>query len=265
MKNKSVQHDREVKNLSAAKTLAIISLLGSSLITGAASAACVTGTSAETSLQGIFDNITQGGVSSVNANTDCLPEALDSDWAITGSGLSGTTLVIEIAGNANTNTFGVYDTTNSATQVQLFDGAASAGAQVVMSIKADGSVFTNVINDTGVNFAGNNFGFYLKTLSNVTFFSDTALNTMDEVDHMLAYQGKGDTIQLPGLAAGTWSLNEYALAWEDVKAPGGDFDFNDFVVLVESVEPTVVPVPAAVWLFGSGLLGMVGIARRRRS
>ena len=26
-----------------------------------------------------------------------------------------------------------------------------------------------------------------------------------------------------------------------------------------------VPVPAAVWLFGSGLLGLVGIARRRRS
>ena len=26
-----------------------------------------------------------------------------------------------------------------------------------------------------------------------------------------------------------------------------------------------VPVPAAVWLFGSGLLGMIGVARRRRS
>jgi len=25
----------------------------------------------------------------------------------------------------------------------------------------------------------------------------------------------------------------------------------------------VVPIPAAVWLFGSGLLGLIGIARRR--
>ncbi|MEA3242882.1 MAG: VPLPA-CTERM sorting domain-containing protein [Pseudomonadota bacterium] len=26
---------------------------------------------------------------------------------------------------------------------------------------------------------------------------------------------------------------------------------------------SVVPIPAAVWLFGSGLLGLVGIARRK--
>lgn len=32
----------------------------------------------------------------------------------------------------------------------------------------------------------------------------------------------------------------------------------------ESFVNTLVPVPAAVWLFGSGLLGLVGVARRRR-
>lgn len=32
-----------------------------------------------------------------------------------------------------------------------------------------------------------------------------------------------------------------------------------------SLEVSQVPVPAAVWLFGSGLLGLVGVARRRKS
>jgi len=30
-------------------------------------------------------------------------------------------------------------------------------------------------------------------------------------------------------------------------------------------QPAVVPVPAAVWLFGSGLIGLIGVARRRTS
>ena len=28
---------------------------------------------------------------------------------------------------------------------------------------------------------------------------------------------------------------------------------------------TVVPVPAAVWLFGSGLLGLIAVARRKKT
>ncbi len=32
-----------------------------------------------------------------------------------------------------------------------------------------------------------------------------------------------------------------------------------------STSPSAVPVPAAVWLFGSGLLGLVGVSRRRKA
>ena len=32
-----------------------------------------------------------------------------------------------------------------------------------------------------------------------------------------------------------------------------------------TLDATVVPLPAAVWLFGSGLLGLVGMARRKRA
>ena len=34
---------------------------------------------------------------------------------------------------------------------------------------------------------------------------------------------------------------------------------------LDIVNTTVIPVPAAVWLFGSGLLGLVGVARRRKA
>ena len=34
---------------------------------------------------------------------------------------------------------------------------------------------------------------------------------------------------------------------------------------VDNWSVTVVPIPAAVWLFGSGLIGLIGIARRKKS
>ena len=45
--------------------------------------------------------------------------------------------------------------------------------------------------------------------------------------------------------------------------PSGNFVGFDARWIVEGTA-TVVPVPAAVWLFGSGILGLAGIARRRR-
>lgn len=53
---------------------------------------------------------------------------------------------------------------------------------------------------------------------------------------------------------GTWS------AWDGVNPP---YDFtNDYEGAV--VNPvSAIPVPAAIWLFGSGVVGLAGVARRR--
>lgn len=55
---------------------------------------------------------------------------------------------------------------------------------------------------------------------------------------------------------------DYILAWEDLKFLG-DRDYNDLVVQISGVSHMAVPVPAAVWLFASGLLSLVMVSRRR--
>jgi hypothetical protein len=56
-------------------------------------------------------------------------------------------------------------------------------------------------------------------------------------------------------------LIDVILAGDDADVSGDTrwYDATSF-----SVNVAAIPVPAAVWLFGSGLLGLVGVARRRR-
>jgi len=55
-------------------------------------------------------------------------------------------------------------------------------------------------------------------------------------------------------------------AWLD-GIEGNPFAGEAFPVVFPSmwVEIAPVPVPAAVWLFGSGLLGLIGVARRKKA
>lgn len=46
---------------------------------------------------------------------------------------------------------------------------------------------------------------------------------------------------------------------------GGPFAGFNANFNLNGITPAAVPLPAAVWLLGSGLLGMVGVARRKRS
>ena len=219
------------------------------------------------SLQGILDDITVGGDSSVDVTTDALDDSLDSLWSITGVGSSTSTIVIELAGNMNTNELGVYDAADPSNRVLLFGGAAGAGAQATISIKDDGRVFFNNVYST-TDFAGNLFGFYLKGPGSVgTFFTDSSLNPNGE-DHVVVYQGTNtDTIKLADLAAGLWTNNEYIFAFEDLSGfdPTDDSsepDYNDFVFAVESIIPIPEPSMMLMWAVLS-LIGLCFYGRRR--
>ena len=64
-----------------------------------------------------------------------------------------------------------------------------------------------------------------------------------------------------GLASGA-TIDSLAITMTQAEVP--DPRKVAALSLVGSLNTAVVPVPAAVWLFGSGLIGLVGVARRKK-
>jgi hypothetical protein len=120
---------------------------------------------------------------------------------------------------------------------------------------------TGVISFMPGNLYGNTF---VVTVGDITFTPDERIGVSDPRLYMTA--GSID------LAAGGFTF--YATDTDTLvtfNSYFSDFDgddaFGDLMYYGEwdagSFTTTVVPVPAAVWLLGSGLLGLVGIARRK--
>ena len=103
------------------------------------------------------------------------------------------------------------------------------------------------------------------------FFRDATTNLCDPGGFNPCNQAVFDTsqpldtwVQLMTSAtapAGTTTARIQLILVPDATTPAGGALFWDDA----SLEVSAVPVPAAVWLFGSGLLGLVGVARRRKA
>ena len=150
------------------------------------------------------------------------------------------------------------------------------GAQ--LSVDQDGSVtfyyiaaessFTNSFHSGSDSMTENNDAFNFNGYDSITInvsaddvldfsFRSAAASALTPVDNAGGNNREGLVIMTGD------GMSELVLGYNDnitLTGPGMDADYDDMLVRAEF---SAVPVPAAVWLFGSGLLGLIGIARRK--
>jgi hypothetical protein len=105
---------------------------------------------------------------------------------------------------------------------------------------------------------------------NVTDYSDNGTPTDPTDDTFSTWQPFTTGMQTGGAGNITGQALDDAMHAVLVSATAVGANWGTFAggtyyeVWSVDITPATVPVPAAVWLFGSGLVGLVGIARRKR-
>lgn len=114
----------------------------------------------------------------------------------------------------------------------LVVGAGQLGAHMLFNWGSSSNIDVSVLWNADGMF-GNNAG--QRTLTGTTIWDSVSID------------GNGDGV--PGISM----------------AGGGPFQNFNANFNLQGITPSAVPVPAAVWLLGSGLLGLVGVARRKNA
>jgi hypothetical protein len=175
----------------------------------------------------------------------------------------GTTEALPISGNdfnGDLSGEGIHNMTTGAQLSVDMDGF------VTFYYLAAESGYTNSFNSGPNTITEHNEGFKWDGWSSFTI-SVAANEILDfsftsETAHALTPVDNASGTSLEGLGIMTdGNMSDLVLAYNDNALGTGDGDYDDMLVRAEF---SAVPIPAAVWLFGSGLLGLIGIGRRRK-
>ena len=137
----------------------------------------------------------------------------------------------------------------------------------------DGSTYTNIYQgvDSGYNITTHSelSNMFYNVLGNLAQYDTSGVERPD-YDGIIDNTGPFSNIQ----SWSYWSATEYApytslLAWSFDMGYGNQGREAKsepiFAWAVQSGDVSAVPIPSAVWLFGSGLIGLVGLARRKKA
>ena len=132
-----------------------------------------------------------------------------------------------------------------------------AGSNVSHAFIADGSGMT----DLGTLGGTHSYGWGINDSGQVVGYSSTVTGS----NAAFFYDGSSmlDLCMMTDCASSGWSnfTAAYGINNNGDITGYGTIDGQQHAFLLTNI--SAVPVPAAVWLFGSGLLGLIGVARRK--
>lgn len=169
-----------------------------------------------------------------------------------------TDLNITWTANANINGLMTWDEAN--TWASSLEIAGVQGWRLPNMNLNGGGIAVNCFGGGREGCEANELG-YLFWEEGIT--SDTQGPFTNVVDGWMSYWSSTqlDPMYLPDGSADHYETMEFTEGLTGAM----DVDSQAFAWAVHTGDVSAVPVPAAIWLFGSGLLGLVGIARRKKA
>ncbi len=232
-----------MRRLSLLSSIAAAVLMAGAIIAGTANPAHGYPLRApQVPLQTGWDGISlQSYMNGVGETLNTLTQQLDlQTWQAPVSGTARFALKMEIAGNAAQNSVGIYNAGQATpTLFMVFPGGAAQGWYATCVFSAPSTLQVKLFDASNVlqgttNYSGvslNNFGFYLHGPAG-TFYSQDARNA----------GGKPQAVTFAGTGAYTGKFWE---CFEDLPYASGDIDYQDSILLLESIAPT--PIERSTW------------------
>ncbi|MAT65100.1 MAG: hypothetical protein CMN57_05610 [Gammaproteobacteria bacterium] len=130
-------------------------------------------------------------------------------------------------------------------------------ASNIFNLSGGGTITASGVFDDSVLAAGGSGTIYFADPGNSISFN-VGSKTYSDFDLVAEYMTLSSNVLTDlNYSSGDGEFDAYFTYFTGADGLYGEWDGASFTT-------SPVPVPAAVWLFGSGLLGLVGLARRRR-